>query len=82
MPKSISTPFGIRRLLAGYTSQGRKSSTEAEFQAKKTCASAQVGARDKYEKRTEKISPINTSGILIVVSRQAGRQSENAKELT
>lgn len=57
-----------------------KSSEGASFRQKKTCASAQVGARDKYEIRTKKISPINTSGILIVVFLTNACQRENAKE--
>ncbi|WP_312628644.1 hypothetical protein [Scandinavium sp.] len=50
------------------------------FRAKKTCASAQVGAREKYENRTKEFSPINTSGILIVAFAPDSRQRENAKE--
>ncbi|MGU3415152.1 hypothetical protein ACLBW0_15445 [Enterobacteriaceae bacterium C34A] len=51
-----------------------------KFRTKKTCASAQVGAREKYENRTKKFSPINTSGILIVAFPRNPRQWENAKE--
>jgi len=53
---------------------------DGRFWAKKTCASAQVGAREKYEDRTKKFSPINTSGIPIVAFPPHPRQRENARE--
>lgn len=43
-------------------------------------ASAQVGARDRVRRAYRIISPINTSGILIVVCTTTLRQRENAKE--
>ncbi len=64
-------------MVADYTrsSEGAIAKTEA----KKTCASAQVGASEEYENVPE-FSPINTSGILIVASGDRLRQQENARE--
>jgi hypothetical protein len=63
-PKSITTPFDRLMSQSRLHEKAWESSAAGDFR-KKTCASAQVGARS-VRKRTEN-SPINTSGILIVV---------------